>query len=136
MGKATLCFTIHDDFSVREVSILLPHKKAEKRDLYLKGRGLTGNSSFEIWATGVRTNFLSDLHVNSGIPRRHSGKESACQAGDMGLIPGLGRFPWRRKWQPVPVFLPGISHGQRSLAGYNPWGHKEIRLSAHTGSLL
>ena len=34
--------------------------------------------------------------------------------------------PWRRKWQPAPVFLPGESHGQRSLAGYGPWGHKEL----------
>ena len=43
---------------------------------------------------------------------------------DPGLIPGSGRSP-RRKWQPTPVFLPGESHGQRSLAGYSPWGHKE-----------
>ena len=34
-------------------------------------------------------------------------------------------FPWRRKWQPTPVFLPGESHGQRSLVGYSPWGRKE-----------
>ena len=34
-------------------------------------------------------------------------------------------LPWRRNWQPAPVFLPRESHGQRSLAGYNPWGHKE-----------
>ena len=33
--------------------------------------------------------------------------------------------PRRRKWQPIPVFLPGKSHGPRSLAGYSPWGHKE-----------
>ena len=45
-------------------------------------------------------------------------KESACNAGDPDLIPGSGKFPWRRKWQPIPVFLPGKSHGQRSLAGY------------------
>ena len=32
---------------------------------------------------------------------------------------------WRRKWQPTPVFLPGKSHGRRSLVGYSPWGHKE-----------
>ena len=32
---------------------------------------------------------------------------------------------WRRKWQPTPMFLPGESHGQRSLVGYSPWGHKE-----------
>ena len=33
--------------------------------------------------------------------------------------------PWRRQWQSTPVFLPGESHGQRSLVGYSPWGHKE-----------
>ena len=32
---------------------------------------------------------------------------------------------WRRKWQPIPVFLPGESHGQRSLAGHGPWGYRE-----------
>ena len=35
------------------------------------------------------------------------------------------KIPWRRKWQPTPVFVPGESHGQRSLAGYSPWGRKE-----------
>jgi len=59
------------------------------------------------------------------LPWWLSGKESACQVGDMGSSPGLGRFPWRRKWQPTEVFLPGKSHGQRSLVGYSPWGHKE-----------
>ena len=34
--------------------------------------------------------------------------------------------PWRREWEPTPVFLPGESHGQRSLAGYSPWGFKEL----------
>ena len=44
---------------------------------------------------------------------------------DLGLIPG-SRFPsWRRKWQPTPLFLPGESHGQKSLVGYSPWGRKE-----------
>jgi len=36
----------------------------------------------------------------------------------------VGKVPWRRKWQPTPVFLPGESHGQRNLDGYGPWGHK------------
>ena len=44
---------------------------------------------------------------------------------DAGSIPGLGRFPWRRKWQPSLVFLPGKSHEQKSLVGYSPWGLKE-----------
>ena len=43
---------------------------------------------------------------------------SAVDVRDTGSIPGLERFPWRRAWQPTPVFLPGESHGQRSLAGY------------------
>jgi len=50
---------------------------------------------------------------------------SAGDVRDAGLIPGLGRFPWRRAWQPSPVFLPGESHGQRSLVGYNPQCCKE-----------
>ena len=37
----------------------------------------------------------------------------------------VGKMPWRRAWQPTPVFLPGEAHGQRSLAGYSPQGHKE-----------
>ena len=36
----------------------------------------------------------------------------------------LGKISWRRKWQPTPVFLPGKSHGQRSLAGYSPWNRR------------
>ena len=42
-----------------------------------------------------------------------------------GLDPWVGKIPWRRAWQPTPVFLPGESHGQRSLAGYSPRGRKE-----------
>ena len=53
-------------------------------------------------------------------------KESTCYMGDLGSILGLGRFPWRRARQPTPVFLPGEFHGQRSLAGYSTWGHKEL----------
>jgi len=52
------------------------------------------------------------------------GKDLACNAedegdkGDAGSIPG--KIPWRRKWQPTPIFLPGKFHGRRSLAGYSP----------------
>ena len=37
-----------------------------------------------------------------------------------------GKIPWRRKWQPTPVFLPGKAHGQRNLADNSPWGHKRV----------
>ena len=52
----------------------------------------------------------------------------------------VGKIPWRRKWQPAPVFLLGKFHGQRNLVGYSPWGHKDLdtteRLSTTAGSLL
>ena len=57
------------------------------------------------------------------------GKEIACNAGDIGdagLNPWIRKILWRSKWQPTPVFLPRESHGQRSLAGCSPWGHKEL----------
>ena len=41
--------------------------------------------------------------------------------------PWVEKMPWRRKWQPTPVFLPGEFQGQRSLAGSSPWGHKRVR---------
>ena len=51
---------------------------------------------------------------------------------DMSSVPALGRFPGRRGWQPTLVFLPGESHGQRSLAGYSPWGCKELDMTEAT----
>ena len=60
-----------------------------------------------------------------GFPGGSEVKASACNAGDLGSIPGSGRSLWRWKWQPTPVFLPGESHGQRSVVGYSPRGRKE-----------
>ena len=40
--------------------------------------------------------------------------------------PWVGKISWKKKWQPTPGFLPGKSHGWRSLAGYSPWGHKRV----------
>ena len=47
------------------------------------------------------------------------------RCGRHGFDPGVGKIDWRREWVPSPVFLPGESHGQRSLAGYSPWDCKE-----------
>ena len=55
-------------------------------------------------------------------------KEPTCQCKRhrrYGFSACAGNIPWRRAWQPTPVFLPGESHGQRSMAGYSPWGHRE-----------
>ena len=119
------------------------------------------------------TNSAEHLFMSSfaiGFSSGSDGKESACNVGDLGLIPGLGRspeegngyplqcswgflggsvvkestchckrcwrhgfgpwvrkIPWRRKWQPIPLFLPGKSLGQRFLAGYSPWDCKRVR---------
>ena len=56
----------------------------------------------------------------SGLPWEFSGKESVCQCRRQGFNPWVGKIPWRRKWQPTAVFLPGESHGQRSLEGCSP----------------
>ena len=56
-----------------------------------------------------------------GFPYSSVGKESACNAGDLRFDSWVRKIPWRRKWQSTPVFLPGKSHEQRSLAGHSPW---------------
>ena len=55
-------------------------------------------------------------------------KNPPVNAGDMrcGFDPWVRKMPWRRKWQPTPVFLSAESHGERSLVGYSPWDHKEL----------
>ena len=58
-----------------------------------------------------------------------SGKESACQCRShrrYGFDSWIRKIPWRREWPPTPVLLPEKFHGQRSLAGYSPWGCKEL----------
>ena len=117
----------------------------------------------------------SSIQEYGGLPGSSADKNSACNAGDPGLSPGLGispgegigytlkyswvslvaqtvknlpamwetwvrslawEDPWRSKWQATPVFLPGKSHGQRSLMGCSPWGHKDSdtteQLKQHT----
>ena len=59
------------------------------------------------------------------LPRWLSGKESTCQCRRYGFNPWLRKIPWRRKWQPTPIFLPWESHGQGGLVGYSLWGCKE-----------
>ena len=57
------------------------------------------------------------------------GKESTYNAGDLGSILELGRIPGEGNGKPTPVFLPGKSHGQRSLAGYSPRGHRQLAMT-------
>ena len=63
------------------------------------------------------------------------GKEPAFQRRKhrrLGFNPWVRKIPWRRAWQSTPVFLPGESHGQRSLVGYSPWSRKALDMTAET----
>ena len=87
------------------------------------------------WPNSMASLQLWDSHpvelgtgLSKTIPGGSSGKEPTCQCRrrkKRGINPWVGKIPWRRKWQPTSVSLPGKFHGQRSLAGYSPWGYKE-----------
>ena len=71
--------------------------------------------------------FLSFFFPKSKFRIKHY---PPANAGDAGSIPWVRKIPWRREWQPTPVFSPGQSHEQRVLEGYGPWNHKsQTRLS-------
>ena len=68
----------------------------------------------------------SSSNGSVGFPGGSVLKDLPANAGDTSRIPGSGRHPWRRKWQPIPVFLSAKSHGQRSLVGFRPWDRKRV----------
>ena len=61
-----------------------------------------------------------------------SSSRGSSQCRKCRFDPWVGKIPWRRKWRPTSVFMPGKSHRHSSLVGYSLWGHKEILLSTHT----
>ena len=86
--------------------------------------------------TGVGCRFLLPNLVNKttrsnclGFPGSSAGKEFSCNAKDLGLIPGLGRSPGGGHGNPLQYSCPENPHGQRSLAGYSPWGCKELDMT-------
>jgi len=71
-----------------------------------------------------------------GLPWWLCGKESACDEKRPKFNPWVVKIPWRSKWKPTSVFLPGESHGQRNLEGYSPWGHRESGMTEGPTVLL
>ena len=124
-----------------EPSHLTPFSKSLRVDSEVEGSSWSsvvvcsplGRSS---WSDEAASQFLpplflvkiqslwSVLHLCVGLPWRLSGEESTCECRRCGFHPWVGKNPWRRKWQPIPGFLPGRPHGQRSLAGQ---GSKDCR---------
>ena len=77
--------------------------------------------------------------LSSGFPGGAGGKAPAHQCRrceSHGFYPWIREIPWRRAWQSAPVFLPGESHGQKSLAGYSPWGGTESDMTEATWHTL
>ena len=74
-----------------------------------------------------------DTGLFGGFPGNAVVKNLSTNVGDLrlGFNPWVGKEPWRRKWQPSLVFLPGKCHGQRSLAGHSSMGHKESNRTEH-----
>ena len=68
--------------------------------------------------------FFKKSKSSMGFPGGTDGKKIYLQRGRPEFDPWVRKVPWRRGWLPTPVFLPGESQGQKSLAGYSPWGHK------------
>ena len=90
--------------------------------------GLQSMGLQRIGHNGATNTFILSARYKGGFPSGARGKESTCQCRrpkGCWFDPWVGKIPWRRKWQPIPVPLPGKSHGQRSLVGYSPWGCKE-----------
>ena len=107
--------------------------RGSTKDIYAKcGRPTGCVTTAFIYCGGFQT-FLSKpiyiythTHTYIGFPGVSDGKESTCNAGDLGSIPGLGRSPGEENGNPTPAFLPGKSHGQRSLVGYRPMGSQRV----------
>ena len=89
-----------------------------------KGDNTSSGGTYVLMAERKQKKITAMPLTSLGFPGDSDGKESAYR-GHPGLIPGLGRSPGQGHSNPTPVFLPGEFHGQRSLAGYSPWGCKE-----------
>ena len=79
----------------------------------------------DVWTWWCLSNILLIIYWGLDFPGSWNGKESTCNTGDLGLIPGLGRSPGRGHGNPFQYSCLENPHGQRCLAGYSPWGCKE-----------
>ena len=119
-----LSFTHNEPLDWDTLAKLSKHKSLKLFSLYF----IFNNSMNCEIATGY-------LH-KWGFPGGASGKQPNCQCRRRWLDPWVRKIPWKREWQPTPVFLPGKFHGQRSLVGYSPWGHKELGMTEQLSTYL
>ena len=115
--ESNQCFLRLQHWRVGSLPLAPPGKP-----MLIKTRGLFSScKNYTVW-------YWSLVELLSGFPGGASGKELACHCRRCKrhrFDPRVKTIPWRRALQPTPIFLPGESHGQRSLVGYSPWGRKE-----------
>ena len=102
------------------VSPSICHWNQHTRRKLFPGNGSTKASQHKCQIVGFR-----DLERASLVDQWVKNLPAMQEIQEMQVLSLGWKIPWRRAWQPSPIFLPGESHGQRSLAGYGPWGHKE-----------
>ena len=106
--------------------------KVAKNQAQLRAIHLCVNFDFTdlggIYVADYNWSVLGQCVQVRGLPLP-GGEESASLCRRCGFAPWIRKIPWRRKWQPTPVFLPGKSHGQRSLAGYSLRGCKALDMT-------
>ena len=88
-------------------------------------------SKCKSWGLGRQLAYLSHSEENEGFPGGSDGKESSCNAGDLGLTPGLLGSPGGGHGNPLQYSYLENPHGQRKLVGPRPWGHTESDTTKH-----
>ena len=118
------------NFSIKKI---LPYKVSWKTSFHSVFGRLDKIAINSLFSKDLQCNHMDmeflfkrlSITFKKGFPGGSDGKESVCSERDLSSTPGSG-IPSSTKWQPSSVFLPGESHGQRSLVGYSPWGDKEL----------
>ena len=124
LSRVRLCATPSLGFSRQEHWSGLPFPSMHKSEKWKWSRSVMSDSL----RVGCHCLLRIDIHIYIyGFPRWLSGKEPTCQCRRHGFNSWAGKIPWRRKWQPTPVFLPGQSHGRRSLLGLQFRGLRRVR---------
>ena len=133
MTVTTLEAACHDDMTAY-IKGLEGSRHSESLRGWLFQLAHSSDTSMSTLTVSVASHLDSDLqdslfiagNTTPGLPWWLRGKESACQYRRGRLDPCVRKIPWRRKWQSIPIFLPGKSYGQRGLVGYSPWGRKRV----------
>ena len=101
----------------------------DARDTSVTKIGGRNLSSQSLWSNELKLFWYTTMHLPQASLMTQV--KNVCWCRRHKFNPWVRKTPWRRKWQPTPVFLPEKSHGQRSLVGYSPWGCKELDMTEH-----